>query len=215
MAGQEAGVPEAGGQEPGSLPGLPTPLYLASPSRLNSWLDCPKRYRLHYLERPAPRPRPARAHTNLGVSVHGALAAWWDLPAPQRTPAAGAALVASRWIGSGFKDPAHCELWRGRSARAVGGYLASPAARIDACRQPLGIERSVALRTGEMAIQGRIDRLDDRAGRLIVVDYKTGNWVPGPDDARTSLPLALYAAAVWKTFRRPCVDVELHHIPTG
>ncbi|HEV7196209.1 MAG TPA: hypothetical protein VGN19_09725, partial [Pedococcus sp.] len=26
---------------------------------------------------------------------------------------------------------------------------------------------------------------------------------------------ALYAAAVWKMFRRRCVQVELHHVPTG
>ena len=29
------------------------------------------------------------------------------------------------------------------------------------------------------------------------------------------LPLALYAAAVWRMFRRRCVRVELHHVPTG
>ena len=38
---------------------------------------------------------------------------------------------------------------------------------------------------------------------------------PTDDEARTSLPLALYAASVWKMFRRRCVRVELHHLPTG
>ena len=39
--------------------------------------------------------------------------------------------------------------------------------------------------------------------------------MPTDDDARTSLPLALYAAAAWKMFRRRCVRVELHHLPSG
>ena len=38
---------------------------------------------------------------------------------------------------------------------------------------------------------------------------------PTDDDARTSLALGLYAAAVWKMFRRRTLRVELHHVPTG
>ena len=73
----------------------------------------------------------------------------------------------------------------------------------------------MSLKTETCALQGRIDRLDDRDDGLAVVDYKTSRVAPTDDDARTSLPLALYAAAVWKMFRRKCVRVELHHVPTG
>ena len=46
-------------------------------------------------------PRPAvaaararsAAHTSVGIAVHNALRDWWDLPAAQRTPGAGAELV--------------------------------------------------------------------------------------------------------------------------
>jgi hypothetical protein len=37
----------------------------------------------------------------------------------------------------------------------------------------------------------------------------------GPDDARGSRALALYAYAAQRVFRRPCLRVELHHLPTG
>ena len=49
----------------------------------------------------------------------------------------------------------------------------------------------------------------------MVVDYKTSRTPSTDDEARTSLPLALYAAAAWKMFRRKCVRVELHHVPSG
>ncbi len=57
-------------------------------------------------------------------------------------------------------------------------------------------------------MSGRIDRLDDRrgadgSGELVVVDYKTGRHVLTTDDARTSLPLALYALAAERVLRRP------------
>ena len=60
----------------GELPGMPTPLYAASPSRLLAFLDCPRRYRLQYLDRPSPEKRRQRAHTSLGIAVHNALRDW-------------------------------------------------------------------------------------------------------------------------------------------
>jgi RecB family exonuclease len=190
---------------------MPTPLYSGSPSRLLAWLDCPRRYRMQYLDRPRPQARPQRAHTSVGIATHNALRDFWDLPVGQRTPAGVAELVRSSWIDVGFRDPQQSAGWRLRVRDAVTEYLRSS----DRDNQPVGIERSVSLKTDEVAITGRIDRLDDRAGELVVVDYKTGRQVPTDDDARTSLPLALYAVAASRMFRRPCHRVELHHVPSG
>lgn len=195
----------------GELAGLPPRLYAASPSRLLTFADCPRRYRLQYLDRPKPRPRPQRAHTSLGNAVHNALRDWWDLPVNRRDPAAGAELVRRGWIDTGFRDPDQSRLWRERAEAEVSAYLGT----VDPRTQPVGIERTVSFTTDGLALTGRIDRLDDRDGDLVVVDYKTTRATPTEDDARTSLPLALYAAAVWKMFRRRCLRVELHHIPTG
>jgi len=190
---------------------MPRRLFRASPSRLLAWVDCPRRYRLQYLDRPAPVARPQRGHTSLGVAVHNALRDWWDLPAARRTPAAGAELVGTAWIDVGFRDGEQSRAWRARAQDHVAAYLGD----VDPGSQPLGIERTVSLKTDALALSGRIDRLDDRGAELAVVDYKTSRAVPTDDDARTSLPLALYAAAAWKMFRRRCVRVELHHLPSG
>ncbi|MGO4359690.1 RecB family exonuclease [Terrabacter sp. RAF57] len=200
-----------GPAEQTTFAGMPTPLYSGSPSRLLAWLDCPRRYRMQYLDRPRPQARPQRAHTSVGIATHNALRDFWDLPVGQRTPAGVAELVRSSWIDVGFRDPQQSAGWRLRVRDAVTEYLRSS----DRDNQPVGIERSVSLKTDEVAITGRIDRLDDRAGELVVVDYKTGRQVPTEDDARTSLPLALYAVAASRMFRRPCHRVELHHVPSG
>ncbi|KJK11098.1 recombinase RecB [Terrabacter sp. 28] len=190
---------------------MPTPLYSGSPSRLLAYLDCPRRYRMQYLDRPRPQARPQRAHTSVGIATHNVLRDFWDLPVSQRTPAGVAELVRTSWIDVGFRDPEQSVAWRLRVRDAVTDYLR----RSDRDNQPVGIERSVSLKTDEVAITGRIDRLDDRDGELVVVDYKTGRQVPTDDDARTSLPLALYAVASARMFRRPCRRVELHHVPSG
>jgi putative RecB family exonuclease len=191
--------------------GMPRRLYPASPSKLLAWLDCPRRYRMQYLDRPRPATRPPRAHTSVGVATHGVLRDFWDLPTGERTPTGVERLVRRSWIDVGFRDPEQSADWRARTTRRVTDYLRG----VDRERQPLGVERTVSLHTETLAVTGRLDRLDDRDGELVVVDYKTGRAQLSDDDARTSLPLALYAVAVAGMFRRRCLRVELQHLPTG
>jgi RecB family exonuclease len=193
------------------LPDMPSRLFTCTPSRLTTWLDCPRRYRLTYVDRP-PAPRGAPwAHNSVGSAVHLALAEWWRLPSGRRTPPAAASLVRERWQPLGFRDDEQAAAWRERAETMVERYVAT----LDPLDEPVGIERTVAVRTPTLALSGRIDRLDQRGGELVVVDYKTGRHVLTADDARGSLALAIYAVAAARTLRRPCARVELHHLPTG
>jgi putative RecB family exonuclease len=191
--------------------GMPRRLYSASPSKLLAWLDCPRRYRMQYLDRPKPAVRSRRAHTSVGVATHNVLRDFWDLTPFERTPTSVERLVRQSWIDVGFRDADQSARWRLRTTARVTAYLRG----VDRDHQPLGVERTVSLHTDTLAVTGRLDRLDDRDGELVVVDYKTGRARLTDDDARTSLPMALYAVAVAGMFRRPCVRVELHQVPTG
>lgn len=193
------------------LAGMPRPLYVASPSKMLRYQDCPRAYRMLYLDRPPPVARSQRAHTSVGVCTHNALRQWWDLPAASRTPQGGARLVRQGWIDTGFASEEQSARWRELTAQAVSAYLE----QVDPRQEPLWLERSVAFRTATLGLHGRVDRLDDRYGELVVVDYKTSRLPPTEQDARTSLPLALYAVATAAITRRPCLRVELHHVPSG
>lgn len=190
---------------------MPRRLYVCTPSRLNTWLDCPRRYRMAYLDRPAPPKGPPWAHNSVGASVHNALAAWWRLPRPERTAPMAGTLLVRGWLTDGFRDTGQAQAWRERAREMVERY----AAGLDPDDEPLGVERTVATRTERIAVSGRIDRLDARGDELAVVDYKTGRRGLTSDDARGSLALALYAVAAARVLRRPCRKVELHHLPTG
>ncbi|MGH3191390.1 MAG: RecB family exonuclease [Streptosporangiaceae bacterium] len=197
--------------------GMPRRLYPCTPTRLSTWLTCPRRYRMSYLDRPAPAKGPPWAHNSLGATVHNALAGWWRLPLAMRTVAAAAALVGRGWIDEGFADQAQSAWYRERATAMVEGYVAG----LDPADEPVGVERTVATRTDKIAVSGRIDRLDIRPGdtgaetELVVVDYKTGRHLLTVDDARSSMALGLYALAAGRVLRRPCHRVELHHLPTG
>src|SRR5258708_38767714 len=102
-----------------SLEGMPRKLFKVTPSRLSTWLDCPRRYRMNYLDRPPPPRGGAWAHSTLGAVVHNAMKALFALPADQRTPEAGARLGRGHWVGAGIGDPAADRAHRGR--RGGGG----------------------------------------------------------------------------------------------
>jgi RecB family exonuclease len=191
--------------------GMPRRLFAATPSRLGTFTDCPRRYRLTYLVRPAPPKGPPWAHNSLGAAVHNALRDWWSLPPARRTPAAAGSLLDAAWISDGFADADQSARWRARARDWVEHYVAT----LDPADEPVGVERGVAVRTERLALSGRVDRIDSRDGELVVVDYKTGRWVPDTDDARGSLALAVYVLGARRTLRRPCHRVELHHLPTG
>ena len=196
--------------------GMPRRLYTCTPTRLTTWLDCPRRYRMSYLDRPVPPKGPPWAHNSLGASVHNALAGWWRLPLSRRTVEAAGALLDQGWITEGYASDAQSARYRDWARGMVEAYVAG----LDPAEEPAGIERTVATRTDVIAVSGRIDRLDERPlpdGRteLVVVDYKTGRHVLSVDDARSSLALALYALAAGRVLRRDCRRVELHHLPTG
>jgi putative RecB family exonuclease len=191
--------------------GMPRRLFAATPSRLGTFTACPRRYRFTYLTRPPLPKGPPWAHNSLGAAAHNALRDWWLLPESRRTPAAGGRLLDGSWITEGFADTAQSEEWRARARDWVESYVAT----LDPADEPVGVERGVAVRTERLALSGRVDRIDARDGELVVVDYKTGRWVPDTDDARGSLALAVYALAAARTLRRPCHRVELHHLPTG
>ena len=129
---------------------MPKRLLQAAPSRLVTYLDCPRRYRFSYLDRPPPPKGPPWAHNSLGAAVHTALANWWKLPAA---------------AAHGRREPASCSTTPGcptasatrRSATPPGS---APATMVD------GVRRRA--RPCRRANRGRADgRAEDRPRRAV------------------------------------------------
>ncbi|MCE7008414.1 PD-(D/E)XK nuclease family protein [Kibdelosporangium philippinense] len=190
---------------------MPKKLVRVTPSKLATWVDCPRRYRMTYIDRPTPQRGGAYAHSTLGAVVHNALRAFFDLPLNKRTAETGAALVTTHWKDDGFADSGQAAVYRERAREWVARYLSETDVSVD----PIGLERWVSAPAGTIVAEGRVDRIDDRDGELVIIDYKTGRQALTTDDARGSQALAMYAIATTRTLRRKCRRVELHHLPTG
>lgn len=194
-----------------SLEGMPLRLLSCTPSLLLTFEACPRRFRMTYVDRPTPPKGPPWAHNSLGASVHNALRSWWAEPLARRTPTRAGALVSACWLQDGWRDVEQSERWRLRAQQMVEAYVSA----LDPHDAPIALERQVSARTARLAVSGRVDRLDQRDGSLVIVGYKTGRRWLTEEDARDSLPLALYAVAAARTYRRECRQVELHHLPSG
>lgn len=190
---------------------VPRKLVRVTPARLSTWTGCPRRYRMAYLDRPAPPRGGAWAHSTLGAVVHNALRAFFELPAVRRTTEVAADLVRRYWRGEGFADAAQEADYRERAQEWVSAYVSGCGDDV----QIVGLERWVSVSTDRIIAEGRVDRIDQRDGELVIVDYKTGRRIPTDEDAKTSQALCLYAVATARTMRRPCSRVELHHLPSG
>ena len=189
---------------------MPKKLVRVTPAKLATWADCPRRFRMAYLDRPSPPRGGAWAHNTLGAVVHNALKALFDLPAQRRTPEQAVALLHRQWKNDGFRDAEQAAVYRHRAVGWVRDYVEG----LDTSIEPVGIERWVSTPTSKIVAEGRVDRIDLRDGELVIVDYKTGRHALTVDDARGSQALALYALAARRTLRKPCHRVELHHLPT-
>ena len=214
-SGSQLPASRAGQPEQLGFAGMPEPLFVCTPSKLAAYADCPRRYRHAYVDRPAPVKGPPWAHNSLGASVHTALRNWWTVPAERRAPEVMPGLLRGTWVREGYRD----DQQERAAFRLALGWVESYVAALDPRVEPIGVERVVAAKTAGLAFNGRVDRIDERAGttgrELVIVDYKTGRSGLDADDARGSSALALYAFATERVFRRPCRRVELHHLPTG
>ena len=191
--------------------GMPERLFVATPSKLGAYEDCPRRYRFAYVDRPTPPKGAPWAHNSLGASVHTALRNWYGVAPERRTTGALPTLLRATWVSEGYRDDD-----QERAAfRTALRWLERYVERLDPATEPVGVERVVAAKTAELALSGRVDRIDRRGDELVIVDYKTGRRDLDADDARGSSALALYAYAAARVFRRACRRVELHHLPTG
>ena len=159
-----------------SATGAKPPEVRISFSQLHDFEICPVRYRFSQVWRvPAPPddllPRFARAAgaTELGATVHAALAAWHS--------------VGGDLLGQYQGPDAGREMLR--------GYLAHPLA----AARTLGVEVEFNLRVGGTRVRGIVDRICELDGRTVLIDYKTNATLDAALIEAYTTQLRLYALA--------------------
>ncbi len=183
-----------------------------SPSRAGDFRRCPLLYRFRAIDR-LPEP-PGRAQVR-GTLVHAVLERLYAMPAPDRSPAAAHALLGPSWddmlavepdlpgtLFDGPEDPA-LALWLDSASALLDTYftLEDPRAVVPAAvEERVEVVLESALLPGGLPLRGFVDRLDhvdpEDAGRVRVVDYKTGSSPGEFSELGALFQLKFYALAV-------------------
>ncbi|WP_110208651.1 ATP-dependent helicase [Nocardioides daejeonensis] len=172
---------------------------LLSASAVSSLLTCPAQW---FLEREAGGATPATGAQGFGLVVHAIAERIGSGELDASSDALGTlmGLVDQVWGQMQFRTPWTASRERSAVEAALARFLAwhtAPGARtLVATEQELRVE--VELPDGERAVLwGFLDRLElDEAGRVVVVDLKTGKAKPTAEQVRQHPQLALYQYAV-------------------
>ncbi len=183
-------------------------------SRIDSYRNCPRKFRYAYVDRLPGVPGP---HLSFGTSIHGALEAFYDRKLPScPTVEELLGFLYDAWDASGFRDLPRSEqldfyrhaqqVLRRYHQRVAGSY-----------RLPASTEAWFELPIAhEAVVVGSIDRVDlDDDGRFHIIDYKTNRKVQARARVARSLQLAIYALACRNLFGALPASVSLDFVVPG
>ena len=183
-------------------------MFKLSSFRLRVFRECRRRYRYRYVEGMPTRPS---AHNTMGAHVHNTLKAFFSLPEPEeRTPERLLDLLLESWQQnrSGFSDLDDEERWRERAAAQMRTF----AREHDLAARPLLLECYLETPISpQLALLGRIDRVDDDADGLHVIDYKTGRR---PEEVDVQ-QLHLYTVMLERSLGRPVARASYLYLDDG
>lgn len=182
-------------------------------SRIDTYRQCPLRFRFSYVDR---LPSAPATYLSFGTSIHTALEAFHDrtlFGMPTEDDLLG--FLYDGWDSSGFREqPREVQVREYRRAQDV---LRRYHRRVaDDYRPAAETEKWFELPIGEHAtVVGSIDRIDvDDDGAYHVVDYKTGK-LRDRQQVRRSLQLAIYALACEHLYGQLPATVCLDFVVAG
>ena len=164
-----------------------------SPSKITTYLACPVKYNLTYLD---PRGRwylKSKSYYSFGTSLHAVLQRFHDAEdtGVTTTHQAVAALEES-WVEAGYGSQEEMMQAMDEGKAIVTEYLEA-ISREPVTAKTIFVEKSARLDLGPFVLLGRIDRVDEREdGSLEIIDYKSGRQTVSAQEVSDDLAMACY-----------------------
>lgn len=199
---------------PPAGPVRPQPLLL-SHQRIQDYLECPHRYRLAHILR---IPQSESHVMSYGTAIHEAVS-WFlkerrdQLRLPNLKELLGRFEALWSRVGCLNRDHAQARLEQARVS--LTRFWEEEAGLTQA---PKLVEKEFRVGLDDIAIIGRIDRLDELASEVRITDYKTGNvrdQAEADQQASQSMQLSIYAFAYQIMAGRLPDTLQLHFLESG
>jgi DNA helicase-2/ATP-dependent DNA helicase PcrA len=175
------------------------PITYLSYSQIDTFNTCPRQYRFRYLQR---IPVPPAAAASFGNSIHKTLRDFYQeiIEARKVSPRAKGKkltkkdllkLLEVNWLPEGYASKAHEERMKKQGQRILTNFYK----KFDSKIIPRDLEQPFIIRVSpKLKIGGKIDRVDEKKGKLEIIDYKTGR-VMEQRAVDESLQMTVYALA--------------------
>ena len=196
---------------------LPAPdRFSLSASAIDTYLQCPLKYRFSYEWRIPWPPSPA---LQFGSIMHGAVREVVGLLAGKRqelAPSALEAILERRWVEAGFGDPVQERKYRAEGLRQLEGVCRAwseggPEGRMELLHQ----EKPFEFEYAGTSLVGRIDQIHRApSGEAELIEYKTGR-PQTQKEADNSPQLTLYAEACRRVLGLAEPALVLFNLATG
>src|SRR5262245_624898 len=150
-------------------PNADTQVLHLSSARIHDYLTCPLRYRYaHELQIPLP----SDPRAMYGVAIHNAIVVYHQhkLRGYPITADDVIKVFESSWSSDGFLSRDHEERRLEQGRETLRQFVAREERSAHA---PLQVEQSFKFRQGMNSVTGRWDRIEERQGGIVIVDFKT------------------------------------------
>jgi ATP-dependent DNA helicase UvrD/PcrA len=187
--------------------------------RIDDYLTCPLKYKYNHILRWSKLLY--QHHTVIyGAALHQAITAYLNAKLDGKRPALDDLYreFEAMWRSggsTGFIDRAHEEQRFAAGKTALARFYEREEA---AGTLPASVEQSFRIPVGPNTVTGRWDRLDERDGRAVIIDYKSSavqDQKKADKEAGISLQLSIYALAYHAKHGRPPDEVQLHFLESG
>jgi DNA helicase-2/ATP-dependent DNA helicase PcrA len=182
--------------------------------QVDDYLTCPLKYKYIHVLRV-----PIREHHSVvyGKALHEAISFYLRRKLTQSRVTEREVLEAfeAAWQSVGFLTREHEDLRLEEGRAALRRFLAEQE-RMGS--MPTAVERPFTFLLGTTKVVGRFDRVDERDGQVVIIDYKSSAVRDQKDadkKARESLQLAIYALAYEQMYNRIPDAVQLHFLESG
>jgi CRISPR/Cas system-associated exonuclease Cas4 (RecB family) len=187
-----------------------------SPSRISTYLTCPKKYDYIYNQDLAPIEK-TKTHFNKGNYFHELSHVYYEMIKSGVEPGSDYALasIIAR-IKNDISKTVDMELIQvyGRITKAITRYIMEHSAKIDRGMKVVAVEHELIFPLEGVILHGYADLVyRDSSGNLRVRDHKTGDKAWSKIDVQFSNQLLFYATLLYKTYDEVPI-AEINYVNT-
>lgn len=178
-----------------------------SPSALEAFSDCPKRYEYSYVFKIK---TPSTQSLSFGDSIHNTLRDCYRfLMDGKKMPEKDIKkILKNNWVCDGYLNKTEIDRAYQKGLSAIKKILQTDS------EIPLSIEKKFELKINDCCnLSGRIDKIIQYNNYLEIIDYKTGDSrKKNPSEITKNLPLWIYALAIGEKNKISKIKLTLHYV---